>query len=99
MYSIHNEGISVVAEIVIRTLKNNIYKYMTSISKNVYIDKLDDTVDEYNNTHHRTIKMKPVDVKENAYIDSMELHSEKEVNDRDPKFKVGDHVRISKYFY
>ena len=99
MYSIHNEGISVVAEIVIRTLKNNIYKYMTSISKNVYIDKLDDIVDEYNNTHHRTIKMKPVDVKENAYIDSMELHSEKEVNDRDPKFKVGDHVRISKYFY
>ena len=99
MYSIHNEGISVVAEIVIRTLKNNIDKYMTSISKNVYIDKLDDIVDEYNNTHHRTIKMKPVDVKENAYIDSMELHSEKEVNDRDPKFKVGDHVRISKYFY
>ena len=99
MYSIHNEGISVVAEIVIRTLKNNIYKYMTSISKNVYIDKLDDIVDEYNNTHHKTIKMKPVDVKENAYIDSMELHSEKEVNDRDPKFKVGDHVRISKYFY
>ena len=98
MYSIHNEGISVVAEIVIRTLKNNIYKYMTSISKNVYIDKLDDIVDEYNNTHHRTIKMKPVDVKENAYIDSMELHSEKEINDRNPKFKVGDQVRISKYF-
>ena len=96
MYSIHNEGISVVAEIVIRTLKNNIYKYMTSISKNVYIDKLDDIVDEYNNTHHRTIKMKPVDVKENAYIDSMELHSEKEVNDRDPKFNVGDLVKISK---
>ena len=96
MYSIHNERISVVAEIVIRTLKNNIYKYMTSISKNVYIDKLDDIVDEYNNTHHRTIKMKPVDVKENAYIDSMELHSEKEVNDRDPKFNVGDLVKISK---
>ena len=96
MYSIHNEGISVVAEIVSRTLKNNIYKYMTSMSKNVYIDKLDDIVDEYNNTHHKTIKMKPVDVKENAYIDSMELHSEKEVNDRDPKFNVGDLVKISK---
>ena len=65
---------------------------MTSISKNVYIDKLDDIVNEYNNTYHRTIKMKPVDVKDNAYIDF-----NKEVNDKDPKFKVGDHVRISKY--
>ena len=64
---------------------------MTSISKNVYIHKLDDTVDEYNNTY-KTIKMKPVDVKDNTYIDF-----KKEVNDRDPKFKVGDHVRISKY--
>ena len=62
MYSIHNEGKSVVAERFIRTLKNKIYKYMTSISKNVYIDKLDDIVDEYNNTYHKTIKMKPVDV-------------------------------------
>ena len=65
---------------------------MTSVSKNVQIDKLDDIVNEYNNTQHRTIKMKPVDVKDNAYIDF-----EKEVNDKDPKFKVGDHVRISKY--
>ena len=81
----------------IRTLKTKIYKYMTSVSKNVYINKLDDTVNEYNNTYHRTIKMKPVDVKDNTYIDSMELHSSKEVNDKDPKFKVGDHVRISKY--
>ena len=64
---------------------------MTSISKNVYIDKLDDIVDEYNNTYHRTIKMKPVDVKDNTYIDF-----KKEVNDKDPKFKIGDHVRISK---
>ena len=70
---------------------------MTSISKNVYIDKLDDIVNEYNNTYHRTIKMKPDDVKDNTYIDSMELHSSKEVNDKDPKFKVRDHVRISKY--
>ena len=58
----------------------------------MYIDKLDDIVDEYNNTYHRTIKMKPVDVKDNTYIDF-----KKEVNDKDPKFKVGDHVRISKY--
>ena len=92
MYSIHNEGKSVVAERFITTLKTKIYKYMTLIVKNVYIDKLDDIVSEYNNTYHRTIKMKPVDVKDNTYIDF-----EKEVNDKDPKFKVGDHVRISKY--
>ena len=65
---------------------------MTSVSKNVYNDKLDDIVDEYNNTYHRTIKMKPADVKDNAYIDF-----KKEVNAKDPKFKVGNHVRISKY--
>ena len=65
---------------------------MTSISKNVYINKLDDIVGEYNNTYYRTIKMKPVDVKDNTYIDFF-----KKVNDKDPKFKVGDHVRISKY--
>ena len=70
---------------------------MSSISKNVYIDKLDDIVNEYNNTYHRTIKMKPVDVKDNAYIDSMKSYSSKEVNDKDAKFKVGDHVGISKY--
>ena len=65
---------------------------MTSISKNVYIDKLDDIVHKYNNKKHTTIKMKPIDVKDNTYIDYG-----KEVNDNDPKFKVGDHVRISKY--
>ena len=92
MYSIHNEGKPVVAERFIRTLKTKIYKYMTSISKNTYIGKLDDIVNEYNNTYHRTIKVKPVDVKDNTYIDSS-----KEVNDKDPKFKFGDHVRISKY--
>ena len=70
---------------------------MTSISKSVYIDKLDDIVNECNNTCHRAIKMKPDDVKDNTYIDSMELHSSKDVNDKDPKFKVRDHVRISKY--
>ena len=62
------------------------------MSKNVYIGKLDDILSEYNNTYHRTIKMKPIDVKDNMYIGS-----KKEVNDKDPKFKVGDHIRISKY--
>ena len=91
MYSIHNEGKSVVAERFIRTLKNKIYQHMTAISKNVYIDKLDDIVNEYSNTYHRTIKMKPVDVKDNTYIGFG-----KEVNNKDPKFKIGDHVTISK---
>ena len=68
MYSTHNEEKSVIAKRFIRTLKNKIYKYMTSVSKNVYIDKLDVIVDEYNKTKHRTIKMKPFDVKDNIYI-------------------------------
>ena len=59
MYSTYNEGKSVVAERFTRTLKNKIYKYMTSLSKNVYFDKLDDIINEYNNTYHTTIKMKP----------------------------------------
>ena len=92
MYSTHNEGKSAVVERFIRTLKNEIYKYMTSISKNVHIDKLDDIVNEYSNTYHRAIKMKPIDVKDNTYI-----NIDKEVNDKDPKLKVGHHVRISKY--
>ena len=92
MYSTHNEGKSVVTERFIRTLESKIYKYMTSVSKNVYIDKLDDIVYEYNNTYHTTIKMKPTDVKDNTYI-----NADKEINNKDPKFKVGDHVRISKY--
>ena len=70
MYSMHNEGKSVIAERFIRTLKNKSHKYMTSISKNVYIDKLDDIVKTYNNTYHNTIKMKLVDVKSNTYTDS-----------------------------
>ena len=65
---------------------------MTAISKNVYIDKLDDIVSKYNNTYHSTIKMKPVDVKSNTYI-----NCRKEINDKDPKFKIGDIVRMSKY--
>ena len=91
MYSTNNEGQSVIAERCIGTLKDKIYKYMTSISKNVYIDKLDDIVKKYNNTYHESIKMNPVDVKDNTYI-----AFKKEVNDKDPKFKIGDHVRISK---
>ena len=92
MYSTHNEVKSVVAERFIRTLKSKIYKYMTSISKNVYIDKLDDIVNGYNNTYHTTIKTKPIDVKDNTYI-----NTSKKINNKDPKFIVGDHVRISKY--
>ena len=65
---------------------------MTAISKNVYIDVLDDIVDEYNNTYHRTIKMKPIDVGDDSFAEYNE-----ESNKKDPKFKVGDHVRISKY--
>ena len=92
MYSTNNKGKSVFVKRFIRTIKNKIYKYMTSTSKNVYIDPLDDIVKKYCNTYHTSIKMKPVDVKDNTYIGF-----KKEVNDKNPKFKVGDHVRISKY--
>ena len=92
MYSIHNEGKSVVAERFIRNLKTKIYKYMTSVSKNIYIGKLGDIVGKYNNTYYKTMKMKPVDVKFIAYIDF-----KKEFNDKDSEFEVGDHVRIFKY--
>ena len=81
MYSIHNEEKSVVAERFIRTSKSNIYKYMTSVSKNVHINKLDDIVNEYNNTYHTTIKMKPIDVKNNTYI-----NTSKKINYKGPKF-------------
>ena len=92
MYSTNNEGKPVITEKLIKKLKNKIYKYMTSISKNMYINKLDDIVKEYNNIYNTSIKMKPVNVKDNTYIDF-----EKEVNDKNPKFKVGDQGRISKY--
>ena len=85
MYSTHNERKSVIAERFIRILENKIYKYMTSISKKVYINKLDNIVTKYNNTCHSTIKMKPVDVKSCTYIDSS-----KEINNKDPKFKIYD---------
>ena len=88
MYSTHNEEKSIVAERFVRTLKDKVYKHMTVVPKNVY----NDIVNEYNNTYHRTIKMKPVDVKDNTYI-----NFGKELNDKHPKFKVGDQVRISKY--
>ena len=68
MCSIYNEGKSVAAERFIRTLKNKIYRYMTLISTNGYIAKLDNIVNKYNNTYHRKIKLKPVDVKDNTYI-------------------------------
>ena len=92
MYSIHNEGKSVVAKRFIRTLHGSNIKYMAAISKNVYIDKIDDIVNEYNNTNHRTTKMKPADVQDNTYIDSVAIR----FKDKDRKFKFGDHVRISK---
>ena len=92
MYSTYNEGKSVLAERFIRTLKNKIFKHRTTISKNVYIDVLNDLVNKYNNTIHKTIKMKPIDVTNNSYAEYNE-----ESNKKNPKFKVGDHVRISKY--
>ena len=92
MYSTHNGGKSVVAEKCIRTLKNKIYKHMAAISKNFYFDVLDDIVDEYNNTYHKSIKMKPIDVGDNYFAEYNE-----ESNEKDTKFKVGDHVRISKF--
>ena len=92
MYSAHNEGKSVVAERFIRALKNKIYEYITSVSKNVYIHKLDDIVNKYSNTYQSTIKMKPVDVKSSTYV-----NSSKEINNKNRKFKVGNNVRISKY--
>ena len=92
MCSTHNEGKSVVAERFFRTLKNKIFKHIIVISKNVYFDVLDDIVKKYSNTVHRTIKMKPIDVTSDSYAEYNE-----DSNEKDPKFKVGDHVRISKY--
>ena len=92
MYSTFNEGKSVVAKRFIKTLKNKIFKHMTAISKNVYIDVLDDIVNKYNNTVHKTIKMKPIDVTGDSYVEYNE-----DFNKKGPKFKVNDHVRISKY--
>ena len=92
MYLSHNEEKSVIAQQFIRTLKNKIYKRIISISTNMYVGKLDDIVNKRNNTYQSTVKMKPADVKLNSYI-----KSSKEINDKDPKFKIANTVRISKY--
>ena len=92
MYLMHNEGKSVIAERFIRTLKNKIHKHLISVSKNFCIDTLDDLVYKYKNTYHSTIKIKLVDVKLRTCI-----YSSKVDNDKDPKFKISDTVRISKY--
>ena len=92
IYSTHNEGKPVVAERFIKTFKNKTFKHMTAISKNVYFNVLDDIVEKYNNTVHRTIKLKPVDVTSDFYAEY-----NKDSNEKDCKFKIGDHVRISKY--
>ena len=87
------KGKSVVAERFIRTLKNKIFKHMAAINKSIYFDVLDDIVDKYNNTVHRTIKMKLIEVTSIYYAE----YNEDPSNKKNPKFKVGDHVRISKY--
>ena len=92
MYSTHNEGTSAAAEMLIRTLKNKIFKHMAAISESVYLDVLDDIVNKCKNTVHRTIKTKPVDVTSDSYDEYNE-----DSNEKDPKFKFGDRVRISKY--
>ena len=92
MYSTYNEGKSIAAEKFIRTLKNKIYKYMTSISQNVYFDKLDNILNEYNNTYHKSIKIKSIDVKSRTCF-----NFGAENNYKDPKFDVSDYLRISKY--
>ena len=92
MYSTYKEGKSVVAERFIRTLKNKMFKHMTAVSKNVYFVVLDDIVNKYNNTVQRTIKEKPIDVISDSYAEYNQ-----DSNEKDPKYKVGDDVKISKY--
>ena len=91
MYLTHHEGKYITAERFIRTLKNKIYEYMTSVSKSVYIDNLDDIVKKYSNSYYSTTKIKLPDVKSSACIDSS-----KEIDEKSPKVKIGDTVRISK---
>ena len=80
MFSTFNEGKPVAAERFIRTLKNRIYKHMTTISKNVYIDALNDIVNKYNNTVHRTIKIKPIDVTNDSYAEYSQDSNKKVLN-------------------
>ena len=91
MYSTYNERKSVVAERFIRNLKNKIFKHMRAVSKNVYFDVLYDIVNKYNNAVHRSIKIKPIDVTSDSYAEY-----NKDSDEKDPKFKVVDHVTISK---
>ena len=90
IYSTYNEEKFVIAERFFRTLKNKIFKHMTAVSKNVYFDVLDNIVDKYNNPAHRSIKMKPIDVTSDSYTEYSEDANKK----NNPKFRVGDHVRI-----
>ena len=92
MYSTYNEGKSVVAERFITKMKNKIFKHMAAVSKNVYFDVLNDIVNKCNNTVHRAINMKPIDVTSDSYAEYNE-----DSNETNPKFKVGDQVRTSKY--
>ena len=92
IYSALNKWKSVVAERFIRTLKNKIYKHMAAVSENVYIEKLDERIDKYNKTYLKTIKMMYLGVNSGTYNEHCV-----EYNDKDPKYKVGDHMRILKY--
>ena len=92
MYSVHNERKSVISERFIRTLEKEIHKIFNSISKNVQINELDDIVNKCNNIYHKTIKMKPVDIKWNTFV-----NFNRKTDDQDPEFKIGDIVRITKY--
>ena len=92
IYSTHNEGKSGFPERFIRSLKNKVYKHTTVLWKNIYFDVLNDIVDKYSNTYDETFKMKLIDVKYNSYA-KYNVNS----NDKDPIFKIGDYVRMSKY--
>ena len=93
MYSTYHEGKSIVAERFIRTLKNKIFKHMTVIQENIYFDVLNDIVDKYNKTVHKTITVKPIEVTGDYYTE----YNEELSNKKNPNFKIGDNVRISKY--
>ena len=92
MYSTYKKRKSVVVEKFMRTFRNKVYKYITSTSKNMYVDKLDDIVNKYNNAYYSTMKMKAADLKLSTYIDF-----NKENDKEDPIFEVGDHVKTSKH--
>ena len=91
MYSTYNDGKSVGAERFTRTLKKKIFKHMTAVSRNAYFDVLADIMNKYNSTVHRTIKMKLIDLTSDSYAEYNE-----DSNEKDPNFKVVNHVRISK---